>query len=453
METDFDCKLKVGFVLLNESDVSPTRAYLQRYDNRDSFPYKNCYPGQLTSKGYEMQTENGKMLRSSYVESGFLSSTPLNSELYLRADTVPRVIQSLQALINGMYPIDNLSALEFNTQALELDPIWGYDFCAKSRSYSEEFEQSVSPKKKQLDAQRKNFSIILHRQFGTFSENLDHLWDCMIMHKCHGYETPLTKENLELEKDFIEKMSFIYAETTALNGTYPTLEKKSRVSIGILLKEWKDRWDIAVMQAKQRFSINNTGKDTNSNDVEYHQSISRNLSFHKFAEYSGHDLGLLSILIAFGFSQQNWPRYSSLLQFELYEEDNLKTEPNFFLRLIYNGVETPFPFCGKFSIQNSHHLCPWEVVRDYLDKITPTNISAECQNDRNPGENDTKEDYSSRVYSINKWEVVTILLAILLSVGLGALIGYYFFKKNKNIHPYNDDLVGESEESWENNLI
>ncbi|KAJ3632090.1 hypothetical protein Zmor_022111 [Zophobas morio] len=138
---------------------------------------------------------------------------------------------------------------------------------------------------------------------------------------------------------------------------YPSLEERSRVAFGIILKEWYDRWKLVV----------NGG----------------NNPFHKLAVYSGHDFGILALLAALGFKKNiSWPAYSSVVQLELYQNAH-QIDSQFYLRLIYNGKEETLPFCENFSIinYNSGKLCPWARVVHYLDIITPENITTECGSD------------------------------------------------------------------------
>ena len=46
----------------------------------------NCSLGQLTTTGFDQQIINGLVLKSAYVDSGFLSGKINKNEFYLRSD-------------------------------------------------------------------------------------------------------------------------------------------------------------------------------------------------------------------------------------------------------------------------------------------------------------------------------------------------------------------------------
>jgi hypothetical protein len=84
----------------------------------------NCMTGQLTSKGFAQQQQNGAMYRRVYSPSGgnaawlprsFLTAGP--AAAFLRADDYARTIQSAEALASSLFPPNSSSS---STQLLNM---------------------------------------------------------------------------------------------------------------------------------------------------------------------------------------------------------------------------------------------------------------------------------------------------------------------------------------------
>jgi len=69
----------------------------------------NKQTNKQTYRGYQQQLNNGQMVRDAYINhSNFLtptfSSKTALAELHVRADDVPRTIESVTGLLHGLYP-------------------------------------------------------------------------------------------------------------------------------------------------------------------------------------------------------------------------------------------------------------------------------------------------------------------------------------------------------------
>lgn len=93
--------------------------------------------------------------------------------MYLRTDTVPRVVQSLEALVNGMYPRasndNSLQDIEFvplHTVNIDLDPINADNskFCARAAYYKNLTwaPETLTPKRAAFESRREVCAIASH---------------------------------------------------------------------------------------------------------------------------------------------------------------------------------------------------------------------------------------------------------------------------------------------------
>lgn len=60
----------------------------------------NCSAGQLTLLGFQQQEQLGERLHAQYVQTGFLSASLSESEVYVRSTAVPRTQASAQVCVH-----------------------------------------------------------------------------------------------------------------------------------------------------------------------------------------------------------------------------------------------------------------------------------------------------------------------------------------------------------------
>ena len=80
---------------------------------KDSHLRGNCEHGQLTYKGFAQHLKLGSLLRERYVEqAGFLPQIYKNDgSVFVRSSNMERTFESVQALLNGLYPAGMLSCV------------------------------------------------------------------------------------------------------------------------------------------------------------------------------------------------------------------------------------------------------------------------------------------------------------------------------------------------------
>eukprot|EP00123_Amoebidium_parasiticum_P022796 comp9524_c0_seq1/m.4553 comp9524_c0_seq1/g.4553 ORF comp9524_c0_seq1/g.4553 comp9524_c0_seq1/m.4553 type:complete len:482 (-) comp9524_c0_seq1:342-1787(-) len=349
------------------------RLFLKQYDAGPNAQKGNCYIGALTVRGYKQEHLNGEALRREYVDSGFLPKKLNESQVWLRADDVPRTIQSLEALINGMYPPHHQSNGRTNHVALHVmetlnDPIiLSSHICPKANNYSQMWRQSHEYLLHQTLVTDPLW-LDVAKASGLSGDviNLDGFADCALVHQCWGKALPdwLSPDlyNRLMDEQRWQAYSKLY---------FPSRQEAARTQIGFLVREIHARL-LYHAGAKVDPSLLTPGYD-------------RKLSF-----FSGHDSTAIALLAALGFNDFDWPKYATMIQFELYEatphentEERAKDPPtpvfsSHYVRLIVNGKVTPMPFC---SAVDEDGLCPLPVFSRYAGTITmtPEEASAECK--------------------------------------------------------------------------
>jgi hypothetical protein len=134
------------FILNNPDYFIPVFHGKNQNENYSEFKslYNNleCERGQLTDKGIDLMYEFGKSLFKTYcVEKNFISKNFNPNEFQFRAVYKSRMIESLMALIVGLYP-ENFSSSD--TKKVEIN-LWKHED-NMSRNYcknSSRFEQLV----------------------------------------------------------------------------------------------------------------------------------------------------------------------------------------------------------------------------------------------------------------------------------------------------------------------
>jgi acid phosphatase len=304
---------------------------------RNIFP-GNCGLGALTTKGFQQQLLNGKLLRTAYIDQNSLLSPQLNlAELWVRSDNMPRTIQSAQGLLLGLYPpstdLQAAQILDIYTQDLELDDIMSnYNLCPryaevqaesqKTPAYLQHFQNITLPLFKELQN-------LVHQPVNNIGE----MFDCMTTHVCHDVALPSGIDNL-LYQRVVAEVNYEYNNSVS----YPNASYNSQLGIGFLIRD---------------FFLASQGQVNGSTTA-------------KLMLWSAHDVTLFSLLVAFGVWDGRWPAYASMLVFEFYEQSDSSTV----VRANYNGKTLVIPGCGN-------ELCSWDNFQKIVASLIPRD-PADC---------------------------------------------------------------------------
>ena len=313
------------------------------YTGREEVP-GNCALGQLTSRGFKQQIENGENYRQVYVESGFLSQNFSSVEHRVRSTDIFRTLQSAQMFMTGMFPPSQPvegrpGIMDINTMDETYENLYPNDkLCPKIQEYitayfkSPEFLNHYQTTSEQLV---KDLQTALDDDTFTYQDIFE-LFDCLNVFLCH--EVPIPSGITEdLYKRVVDEVTYIFYQMYS----YPSVEEAAKVGIGFFVKEIaKEVGDMMKSESKLKFIL-----------------------------YSGHDVSLMTLMLAFNISDGVWPAYASQLTFEIYE----MSDSSFSLRILYNGQVQKLPFCGN------KEMCDMDTVASYVATIEPESVEKDCQ--------------------------------------------------------------------------
>lgn len=319
----------------NQTTSSSGRLYRKSYLNNRNYYAGTCETGQLTNRGFIQEFRVGQMYRDVYINSGFLSPNIEMNTTYLRSDEADRCIQSLEVLLEGMYPqVSSPEPVIYNIYTMDsyydnitpnsnICPMFAtYKAAAlQTPSYQTFFENQVVPL-------YSNLTEVLGFNVDS-SGDIEQIHDCLIVHACHEQPIPQGAEaSTLLYKQVMEVFDYSYSSIY----NYPTPQENAQVGIGFFLQE-----------------ITQLMVDKMNGDSPV-----------KLAMYSAHDTTVLPILAAYQQWNGVWAPYASQLQIEMYKNNAGDRA----IRMAYNGKNILVPGCSGV-------LCDWNDFYSYTSSLFP----------------------------------------------------------------------------------
>lgn len=123
-DTVFTCslvQLLQSSLLRRPTEVSVPRLYRKEYRRGFTDLPGDCHVGQLTLKGFEQHTQNGKYLAAAYPD--LFNSISAEDQFYLRSDDSQRTIMSGQALFDSIRSSQHFGA---NNQDIMIGSVGWY---------------------------------------------------------------------------------------------------------------------------------------------------------------------------------------------------------------------------------------------------------------------------------------------------------------------------------------
>lgn len=314
--------------------------YRKKYMDNRNYYAGSCETGQLTNRGYVQEYEVGKMYKKLYVDSGFIPETFNPKDVYLRSDEGDRCVQSLETMLQGMFPTQATSKdyviYDINTMDSYYDNIVpNWNICPIYESYIR--DAFLTPQYQQFYNERvvplyANLSIALGYDVDSY-EDIEQIHDCLVVHACH--EQPIPSGVTDLL--FAEVMQVETYSYKAIYN-YPDPITNAKAGIGYFLQELVSQMLPALGQG--------------SGPV------------YKMLFFSGHDTTVMPILSAFQQWDGLWAMYASQMQFEIYQ--NQTNSSDYKIRIAYNGRNILVPGC-------SGALCDWNTFYSYVSTLFPDN--------------------------------------------------------------------------------
>ncbi len=333
--------------------------------------------GQLTPRGmHQLYTLGSKYLRPRYVEgdSPMLPANWTRSGLYVRSTDYQRTLQSVTALLQGLYPPgtgptlwdapsepavtpDRIQVIPIHTMPQTEDGLltWSAPTCptwnAKRNAYLNQQEEATGEQgifKELMD------KLAAATDFpGLNLNNLYKVLDGLLTDRFHGYPLPgnLTNEDVE---------QAVNASQWVMAQWYGTPEFR-KLGGGYMVSLVRDRMFARANNSAQPEFEPNT----------YPSPTGEQLTGPRLAVYSSHDITLLTLLYALKLESgpaEN-PPYASSVVFELVELDSTPPTPHlrnggpdlskFYVRVFYNkGIGTE----GSSGVNTSTPFDPQNIV-------------------------------------------------------------------------------------------
>ncbi|KAL2809316.1 histidine phosphatase superfamily [Aspergillus granulosus] len=285
-----------------------------------------CQHGELTDKGRETTFQLGQRLRHLYVDQlGFMPKIKSDTEdMYLRATTIPRALESLQQAFWGMYPpsarTQDLKPPVIVARSVSEETLFPNESsCRRFRQLARLFADRAA--KKWNDTEEMDYINSVYSKW--MPENsprvavdshprLSGIQDTINATAAHG---PVTK----LPAEFYNKKARSYMEEIAVDEWFTGYNESTeyrKLGIGALMGDITDRMVTAAVDGGWRSETAASG------------SSASNGKAIKFAMSGCHDTTLAAILSSLGAMDGRWPPFTSSIAVELFSRAEHSHDPN-----------------------------------------------------------------------------------------------------------------------------
>ncbi|KAI5171756.1 lysophosphatidic acid phosphatase type 6 [Nematocida sp. LUAm3] len=299
----------------------------------------NCAPGQLTDKGRETLSSLGAWMRRKYIEKeGFISSVFKKEEFNLRSTNFQRTLESLQSLMQGIYPVHPTS-MDVRVNDLTADTLGCNRHCPKLKSMKNTANELL---KREFSSKAKNISEYFKKAYTPYFSTLSPyaLYDLVISSRAHDFSRfrSVPKSILDDLEQYSVRLWFDHLNT----------KEGLSLNTGCVLKEISDTMLSKVSGASEKLKV---------------------------SVFSAHDVTVYPLLMAMGASTSQWPRFGANIIFELLKESH--TDERYVL-MRYNGKETPIPKCKREKI-GTKEVCPLNEFLRISNEIYMKNFNEVCE--------------------------------------------------------------------------
>ncbi|TPX35249.1 hypothetical protein SmJEL517_g02253 [Synchytrium microbalum] len=296
----------------------------------------------------------GVNMRKLYIDKLKLVNPIIDSrhykDIYLRSTDYARTLESLQYLLNGLYPQDKREGdidLKVNMRSDEnMYPMYDCRYLSK-------LTRDFRTKLMLGDAKEIDKLLSRFERFGSPDDSkhvdlryLHSLYDTFICMDAHGVPLPpgvSQKDMLDLEQMTVKYWWNVFEQ--------PDI---ARLSIGRLVKDLKDKID---------------------------DNVQNNKDSVKLAVFSGHDSTVGPLLSAFRVFDGRYPPFSCMMTLELFAEEKKKTQEHF-VRVLYQGQPQKIPQCqtsGNHHSNGDTSLCTLEAFNKVMNDMIPQDYEKECE--------------------------------------------------------------------------
>ncbi|KAL2787997.1 histidine phosphatase superfamily [Aspergillus keveii] len=342
----YQCGNPDEFVFMNPGDrLSDKRSpFMKEMTTIDgAFAYTmwegNCDAGQLTTFGSHQLQKLGRTLRSTYVDDRKFLPKKMDPDFKISHTYIWRTRESVENLMNGLYPLDTRRAgdtltMHVKPSAIEtmITPASACPKLAKlvsAYSSSPAYAATLAPYTAIQDKLVKAYNTTGVSGYNTTGA----LYDSASATYCHGLglKGDLTAEDIQ---------TAVIPGTSAYHNLFrqnPAAEQVKRLGVGA--------WLADILTSLSDRST-------------------------KLEVYSAHDASLDMFLSVVADPDLPWPPFGSNVVIELWQKKNRQQV----VRIFYEGMVVPaHPDLGcDFS------ACPLDTLTKFVKKYIPTDFKNEC---------------------------------------------------------------------------
>lgn len=298
----------------------------------------NCAPGQLTDKGRENLFSLGRWFKHTYMDKhGLIPATFKKEQFHLRSTNMQRTLESLQSLMQGMYP-DHPKSIDVKVLDMSQDTLTINRYCPRLKSLKntshEKLKKIFEPKTKEVQKYFADSHSPFFRSLSPYA-----IYDLVTSSKAHGL-----KHFNRIPQKIAQAL-----ESYSIEVWFNHLNEREALSLntGGIMKEIADH--IVEKQAYPNSPL-------------------------KVSIFSAHDVTLYPILMAVGVDTKKWPKFGANVIFELFRETGTDER---YVQMRYNRKKTEMPRCKSVKTKDGI-FCPLDKFIEICNEIYIKNFSDAC---------------------------------------------------------------------------
>ncbi|KAL6735741.1 hypothetical protein Aduo_006153 [Ancylostoma duodenale] len=371
-------------------DRSPTKTFPSDPFQDGNWTFGGGGFGQLSPIGMKQHMNLGKLLRSTYVDTGFLAQRYSSKEIYIRSTDVNRTIISAMSNLLGMYSVNNGASIPgvdypdepgwptgyvpvaIHTVDDDTDYIGNPDaVCARQDKL-----WAMAKSSPELQAFQNRTDVVAMLNFLTKNcgetVDIDNLWvvqDALMIEQLHENST-LRQVNKWFSDDLFNQMTVINDRVELYqNGIFNSTLMMNGLNIGLELQ--KIRGGSIINDINMHMNLKIACMSAKADDPKC-----KWVNGNKYYIYSAHDTTIYAFFSILGIAEKvirpsGYPKYSAATFVELWL-NHTDNKPYFKLNYHANEVNvTIYPITTQLDDCNGKTYCSVDVFAKFASMAKP----------------------------------------------------------------------------------
>ncbi|CAJ0605942.1 unnamed protein product [Cylicocyclus nassatus] len=389
---DGEMELMLVQAVWRHGDRSPTKTYPTDPFQDGNWTFGGGGFGQLSPIGMRQHLILGKLLRKTYVDSGFLSKRYSSKEIYIRSTDVNRTIISAMSNLLGMYGQDTGDSvagedypdpdvqgwprgyvpIAIHTVDDDTDYIGNPD--AVCPRQDQLWEMAKSSPELQAFQNRPDVAQLLGKLSVYCGENvtIDNLWiiqDALFIEQMHVNET-LRKVNLWFSDELYNQITLVNDDVELYqNGLFGKPVIMNSLDVGLELQKIRGGSLINDINMHMNIKVDCMRAPANDPKCKWINGL-------KYYAYSAHDTTIYAFFSIMGIAQKvirprGYPLYSAATFIELWWN---RTDNQPYFKLYYHASEnnvTIYPITDQVDTCGGKLYCKLDVFRNISATAKP----------------------------------------------------------------------------------